>query len=115
MSDELPTTPWEAGGVTRDRFVTGGTEREGIFELGDVNIFPTSGPGPVAIAAGADIAAQIVKAVNSHDALVKALRDADKHLDDMGYGELMKARAIIRKALRGVFGTLAAVGEGPKA
>lgn len=68
------TTPWEAGGVTRDRFVTAGTKSEGIFSLGDVNIFPASGPGPVAIAAGADIAAQIVKAVNSHEALVAELQ-----------------------------------------
>lgn len=67
------TTPWEAGGVTKDRFVTEGAESEGIFSLGDVNIFPAAGPGPVAIAAGAEIAAQIVKAVNNHDALVKAL------------------------------------------
>jgi hypothetical protein len=46
--------PWEAGGLTRDRFVLPGeTEGEGIFSMGDVNIFPPTGhAGPVAIAAG---------------------------------------------------------------
>lgn len=82
-TNDLSTTPWMAGGVTKDRFVTSNDDREGIFSLGDVNIFPNSGPGPVAIAAGAEIAAQIVTAVNSHaslkarnEELEAALRDA---------------------------------------
>lgn len=38
-------------------------------------------------------------AADQIDALVKALQDADKRLDDMGYGEYVKARKILRDAL----------------
>lgn len=78
-TDDPSTTPWRAGGVTQDRFVTVGTESEGIFSLGDVNIFPDSGPGPVAIAAGADIAASIVEAVNNHHRLTARISELESN------------------------------------
>lgn len=99
-------TPWNAGGVTSDRFVIGdGPETEGIFSLGDVSIFPSSGPGPVAIAAGAEMGAFIVKARNAHDALVKALQamlvDPPSSLDepDSDAEVIRKLRAIASDAL----------------
>jgi hypothetical protein len=63
--------PWEAGGITRDRFVLpGGDDGEGIFEMGDVNIFPPTGhAGPVAIAAGEANARLIAAAPDMLEAL----------------------------------------------
>ncbi len=89
------TTPWTAGGVTKDRYVIGEGESEGIFSLGDVNIFPSEGPGPVAIAAGAEMAALIVKAVNSHDALVTALEALLNDHDRMYIDRVVQARAAL--------------------
>lgn len=51
-----------------------------IFELGDYVIIPAKGPGPIAIAAGKDHAAFIVKACNAHEELVEALRSTTGYM-----------------------------------
>lgn len=95
--------PWERGGLTRDRYVTEGSTSEGIFELGDVYIFPPLGEaGPVAIAAGIGNADRIVRACNSHDTLVKALefiRDGYDRLDVSHEDFRVKAYAVALDAL----------------
>ncbi len=52
----------------------------------------------------AEDAAFIVKAVNNHEALMKALQDIDERLESFGYPPTMKTRQIARKALAAVGG-----------
>lgn len=59
----------------------------------------------VASVSDVEACAFIVKAVNRDhhfDALVKALEDIDKHLDNFGYPPNMKARKLARQALSAV-------------
>lgn len=69
--------PWEAGKAQHTRLGT-----EGIFELGDTEIYPSRGPGPVAIAAGDGLAEFIVCACNAYFSLQSELTSSRLSLSD---------------------------------
>jgi hypothetical protein len=75
MAEHTPI-PWHAGTPTHNFY-----GEQGLFELGDVNLFPPIGnAGPVAIVAGAANASFIVEVVNAHDVFAEQIATLTRKL-----------------------------------